>query len=300
VTPGVTGRPHRVSTSTSSITRWLLDSDPSIRWQVMRDLTDAPEAEIGAERARVATEGEGARLLALQAPDGRWGGAAWNRGWDSTMHVLWLLREMGLDPASDEARRAVGLVRDRVTWRGCGPPEADENPFFAGEVEPCINGQVGAVGAYFGQDVRGIVDRLLAEQLPDGGWNCEAENGSARSSFNTTICVLEALLAHPGERAVAAVVDMDDDLVRCRRMGADALDHEAAASGFDAIGQAAQARATALRRAAAPVVRDLDHEQAIIPPRADRSSRLHGLSGRIDRQGRGSRRRRILRHLSYR
>src|SRR5215813_10202144 len=88
-----------------SVIRWLLDSDPSIRWQVMRDLTDAPAEEVAAERARVATEGWGAQLLALQAPDGRWGGAAWNRGWDSTMHVLMLLRDMGLDPASDETRR---------------------------------------------------------------------------------------------------------------------------------------------------------------------------------------------------
>jgi hypothetical protein len=175
---------------------WLLDSDPSIRWQVMRDLTGAPAEEVAAERARVATEGAGARLLGLQGADGRWGGAAWNRGWNSTMHVLMLLRDLGLDPASDQARRAVGRVRDGVTWTGCGPPECDGNPFFAGEVEPCINGQVGAVGAYFGQDVRGIVDRLLAEQLPDGGWNCEAASGSTRSSFNTTICVLEALLEH--------------------------------------------------------------------------------------------------------
>ena len=181
---------------------WLLDSDPSIRWQVLRDLTGAPANEVAAERARVATEGTGARLLALQGTDGRWGGAAWNRGWNSTMHVLMLLREMGLDPASEPARRAVGLVRDGVTWKGCGPEECDGNAFFAGEVEPCINGQVGAVGAYFGQDVRGIVDRLLAEQLTDGGWNCEAANGSTRSSFNTTICVLEALLEH--ERAVGA------------------------------------------------------------------------------------------------
>jgi hypothetical protein len=182
-----------------TVVDWLLDSDPSVRWQVMRDLTDAPAEEVAAERARVATEGAGARLLALQATDGRWGGAAWNRGWDSTMHVLSLLREMGLDPASTEARRAVGLVRDRVTWQGCGPQECDGNPFFTGEVEPCINGQVAASGAYFGQDVRGIVDRLLGEQLPDGGWNCEAPKGSTRSSFNTTICVLEALLEH--ERA---------------------------------------------------------------------------------------------------
>ena len=178
---------------------WLLDSDPAIRWQVMRDLNGASEGEVAAERARVATEGFGARLLALQVDDGRWGGAAWNRGWDSTMHVLMLLRDMGLDLASDQARRAVGLVRDRVTWQGCGPQECDGNAFFEGEVEPCINGQVAAVGAYFGRDVRGIVDRLLGEQLPDGGWNCDAPNGSTRSSFNTTICVLEALLEY--ERA---------------------------------------------------------------------------------------------------
>jgi hypothetical protein len=182
-----------------SVIQWLLDGDPAIRWQVLRDLTDAPAEEVAAERARVATEGWGAQLLALQAPDGRWSGAAWNRGWDSTMHVLTLLREMGLDPASSAARRAVSLVRDRVTWRGCGPLECDDNPFFAGEVEPCINGQVAASGAYFGQDVQGLIARLLSEQLADGGWNCETENGSTRSSFNTTICVLEALLEY--ERA---------------------------------------------------------------------------------------------------
>src|SRR3954468_12923574 len=157
-----------------SVIQWLLDSDPSIRWQVMRDLLGAPADEVTAERARVATEGAGARLLALQGADGRWSGAAWNRGWNSTMHVLMLLRDMGLDPASAQARRALRLVCEQVTWQGCGPPQCDGNPFFAGEVEPCINAQVGAVGAYFGQDVQGIFERLLAEQLPDGGWNCEA------------------------------------------------------------------------------------------------------------------------------
>jgi hypothetical protein len=116
------------------------------------------------------------------------------------MHVLTLLREMGLDPASPAARRAVGLVRERVRWMGWdgdGTWRGEDfvgNPFFAGEVEPCINGQVAASGAYFGQDTQRIVDYLLREQMADGGWNCEAENGSTRSSFNTTICVLEALL----------------------------------------------------------------------------------------------------------
>ena len=180
----------------SSVIEWLLGGDPSIRWQTKRDLLCAPAAQVSSERARVATEGAGARLLALQGVDGRWGGAAWNHGWDSTMHVLMLLRDFGLDPASEQARRAVALVCENVTWQGCGPPECDANPFFAGEVEPCINAQVAAVGAYFGQEVQGIVDRLLAEQLPDGGWNCDAANGSTRSSFHTTICVLEALLEY--------------------------------------------------------------------------------------------------------
>lgn len=196
-----------------SVVDWLLDSDPSIRWQVMRDLTDAPADEVAAERARVATEGFGARLLALQAADGRWSGAAWNRGWDSTMHALTLLREMGLDPASVEARRAVGLVRDRVTWQSCSPAECHDNRFFEGEVEPCINGQVAASGAYFGADVGRLVDRLVGEQLPDGGWNCEAENGSTRSSFNTTMCVLEALLEH--ERTAGGT----PDVTRARLIG---------------------------------------------------------------------------------
>jgi hypothetical protein len=191
-------KPHTLQPD-HPVIKWLLDSDPSIRWQVMRDLTGAHEHEVSAERARVASEGWGAQLLSFQGPDGRWSGAAWNRGWDSTMHVLWLLRHLGLDPESAEAKRAVGLVRDNVTWKGSGPPECDDSPFFAGEMEACINGQVAAAGAYFRQDVGGLVERLLNEQLADGGWNCEAPDGSTRSSFNTTICVLEALLEY--ERA---------------------------------------------------------------------------------------------------
>ena len=120
------------------------------------------------------------------------------------MLVLMLLRDMGLDPASDEAQRALGRVRDRVVWEGWG--DDGRNPFFAGEEEPCINGQTGAAGAYFGQDIRLIIDRLLGEQLSDGGWNCEAMNGSTRSSFNTTICVLEALLAYEQAGHVSTAV----------------------------------------------------------------------------------------------
>jgi hypothetical protein len=186
----------------SAVLDWLLAGDPAIRWQTLRDLAHAPAQEVAAERARVATEGWGAQLLARQGDDGSWGGTAWNHGWDSTMHVLTLLCEMGLDPASEAARRAIGLVRERVHWMGWDWDGSWQgldfvgNPFFAGEVEPCINGQVGSSAAYFGQEIERILNRLLNEQLADGGWNCEAENGSTRSSFNTTICVLEALLEY--------------------------------------------------------------------------------------------------------
>jgi hypothetical protein len=112
------------------------------------------------------------------------------------MHALILLREFGLDPTSEAAIQAMKLIRDQVTWKDCGPEECEQNSYFTGEIEPCINGQVAASGAYFNQNVQGIIDRLLSEQLTDGGWNCEAEFGSTRSSFNTTICVLEALLEY--------------------------------------------------------------------------------------------------------
>src|SRR5439155_86111 len=181
-----------------AVVDWLLDSDPSISWQVMRDLTHEQTDVIAAERSRVATEGWGARLLALQAPDGQWGGRPWSDDWTDTFHALELLRQLGLDPESDQARRAAGLVRERVTWKGGAPVDTpwDDNRFFDGEVEPCINGNVVATGSYFGQDVEGLVDRLLREQLPDGGWNCEVENGATVSSFGTTINVLEGLLEH--------------------------------------------------------------------------------------------------------
>ena len=185
---------------------WLLDSDPAIRWQVLRDLVHAPADVVAAERGRVADEGWGARLLALQGEDGQWAGGAsfpapelvqpeddQGQPWISTLPALQLLQEVGVDPRSDRVRRAVASVRDHCRWEHAG------QPFFSGEVEPCINGRTVTMGTYFDQDVDDLVARLLGEQLEDGGWNCEAENGSVRSSFATTINVLEGLLAH--ERA---------------------------------------------------------------------------------------------------
>jgi hypothetical protein len=201
---------------------WLLDSDPAIRWQVLRDLVHAPNEVVASERTRVATEGWGARLLALQGEDGQWAGGAcfpaegWRRGkegqpWTSTLPTLQLLRDFGIDPSCERVRRAVALVRDHCRW------EHARQPFFSGEVEPCINGRTALLGAYFGQDVESVVARLLDEQLEDGGWNCEAENGSVRSSFHTTINVLEGLLAH--ERATRG----SEESVAARRRGEEYL-----------------------------------------------------------------------------
>ena len=191
-----------------SVIDWLLDSDPAIRWQVMRDLTHEPPDVIAAERSRIATEGWGARLLALQTPDGLWAGNAFSQDRTDTFHVLELLRRLGLDPSSAQAQRAIGLVREHVTW-GDGawwnPPWAADG-FFEGEVEPCINGNVVATGSYFGVDMAPLVDRLLGEQLSDGGWNCEVENGATVSSFGTTINVLEGLLEH--ERAIGGSAEV--------------------------------------------------------------------------------------------
>jgi len=179
-----------------SVIPWLLDADPAIRWQVKRDLTREPPDVVAAERARIATEDWGARLLALQAPDGLWAGNAFSQDRTDTFHVLELLRRLGLDPESEPAQAAVGLVREHVTW-GDGawwnPPWAEAG-FFDGEVEPCINGNIVSTGSYFGVDMTPLVERLLGEHLPDGGWNCEVENGATVSSFGTTINVLEGLL----------------------------------------------------------------------------------------------------------
>ena len=195
-----------------TVIEWLLDSDPAIRWQVMRDLTNAPADEVAAERVRVAREGWGAQLLAAQEPDGRWGGGTFFPRGIGTMDSLHLLYLLGLDPGSDEARRAIAPVHEAARW------DYDPNlRFFEGEVEPCINGRVVAIGAYFGQDVRGIVDRLLTEQMADGGWNCEQENGSIRGSFDTTINVLEGLLEY--ERSAGG----NGDVTAARRRGEEYL-----------------------------------------------------------------------------
>jgi hypothetical protein len=191
----------------NAVLKWLLDSDPSIRWQVMRDLTDEPGEVVAAERSRVASEGWGARLLGLQTADGHWGDDQ-EHGWMTTTDALALLKDLGVYPASKEVCGAIGLVRDRITWR-----QLDGRPFFDGETEACINGRILAAGAYFGAAVDRLLGRLLDEQLEDGGWNCEAPP-SKRSSFHSTICVLEGLLEY--EKAGGPTTAVTDARLRAQ------------------------------------------------------------------------------------
>jgi hypothetical protein len=184
--------------SDASVTRWLLEGDPAIRWQVMRDLSGESASVVATERSRVAREGWGQALLARQAPEGWW--APSDRGWMISMDALTLLREMGIDPSSDEARRAIARVKAHLMWKSLG-----NRPYFDGETEPCINGAILAFGSYFGERCDRIVDRLLDEQLADGGWNCEAPS-SVRSSFHSTIRVLEGLLEYERAWGVTATV----------------------------------------------------------------------------------------------
>lgn len=182
---------------------WLAASDPAIRWQVMRDLQDAPQDEWQRVRRTVETTGWGARLLDCQGDDGLWAGGAfvprdfdWStiktagQPWTATCWALSQLREFGLDPASPRARRIVEQITAHARW------DHEDEPFWDGETDECINGRTVADGAYFGVDVSSIVARLLREQQDDGGWNCERYNGSLRGSFDSTINVLEGLLAH--------------------------------------------------------------------------------------------------------
>ncbi|MEI5582625.1 MULTISPECIES: hypothetical protein [unclassified Agromyces] len=205
-------------TDDTDVITWLLEGDPAVRWQVRRDLSGEPAEQVAAERARVAREGWGARLLGLQGDDGYWGGHVYgpDRQRNSVMWTLQILRDFGVDPDAAPVRRAIERVERGVRWA-----EFDDLPYFHGEVEECVNGGVLANAAYFGVLGAGsdrIVARLLDERLPDGGWNCEPAEASQRSSFDSTLCVVEGLLAY--EQATGST---DAAVAEARRGGEEYL-----------------------------------------------------------------------------
>lgn len=180
---------------------WLLDSDPALRWQVERDLVGEPPEVWEATRARIAHEGYGAQLLALQDPDGQWAGGAFfpagyewgseeGQPWTATTPVLNLMREWGMDPAILRERRTAELLDQNSRW------EYDDLPYWGGEVDCCINGYTVSNGLWLGADIEPILQWFLEHQMEDGGWNCEWVEGSTRSSFHSTLNSLKPLLDH--------------------------------------------------------------------------------------------------------
>ncbi len=167
------------------IIAWLLAGDPAIRWQALRDLAGAPADAVAAERRRVAREGWGAAILALQQPNGQFG-AGDDPGWMQTIRALTLLRELGADPTDPAVAGTIARVKPlRFVWH-------DNRSFFEGETEACLNGRILGIGGFFGVPVETLQQRLLDGQLEDGGWNCDAPP-AVRSSIHSTICVLEGL-----------------------------------------------------------------------------------------------------------
>jgi hypothetical protein len=204
---------------------WLLDADPALRWQVERDLVGASPDVWEATRARIATEGFGARLLALQDPDGQWAGGSYfprdfdfhgpeaadgaGQPWTATTWSLNTLRDWGHDAGILDGTAELLAANSR--W------EYDDLPYWGGEVDCCINAYTLANGAWLGADVGGIAQWFLDRQMPDGGWNCEWVAGSTRSSFHSTLNALKGLLYYE------TVTGGSDALRAARRSGEEYL-----------------------------------------------------------------------------
>ncbi|HSJ46092.1 MAG TPA: hypothetical protein VK923_15570 [Euzebyales bacterium] len=188
-----------------SLIAWLMDGDPAVRWQVMRDLLGAPDAAVAEERAQVATRGWGARLLAAQDPDGRWAGGLYSPKWTSTTYTLLLLQRFGLPGSDPQAHAGCRLLWDSAARHDGGLTFGRTSR----EPETCITGMLVLLAAAFGLDderVDRTVHWLLRQQLPDGGWNCDSiRRGSTHGSFHTSITVLEALHAYGGAGGQVAV-----------------------------------------------------------------------------------------------
>lgn len=204
---------------------WLLDSDPALRWQVERDLLGEPAEVWRATRARVAGEGFGARLLALQDADGQWAGGAYfpaghdfsdegsGQPWTATTWTLNTLREWGLD--SSALAGTAGLLARNSRW------EYDQLPYWGGEVDCCINAYTLANGTWLGADVAGLPGWFVEHQLDDGGWNCEWVQGATRSSFHSTINSLIGLLAYEsatGDSSVRMARKRGEEYLLSRRL----------------------------------------------------------------------------------
>jgi hypothetical protein len=174
------------------IIAWLLDSDPSIRWQVKRDLLGEEDETFAQERMRVSTEGWGADLLSRQDTSGRWAGQLYDHKWISTTYTMQLLRRMGLDPGNPQAHIACQQLLE-------GGYKKDGALSFAktvSHIDLGVSGLVLSILAYFGypdQRVHTVLEFLLDQQLPDGSWVPEPGLERLQYIFAGTMLVLDGL-----------------------------------------------------------------------------------------------------------
>jgi hypothetical protein len=189
------------SSGPNSAIQWLLDGDPAVAWQTMRDLVGARDRDLARERKKVAREGWGARLLEQQNTAGKWAsehrsdGGLYTPKWTSTTYTMLMLRDFGLAPENRQARKACRHLLEGGHQRDGGLNYGLWGK-WTGWSETCITGMVLSILAYFQyEDSRldTIADHLLKQQMEDGGWNCRRRNGATHSSVHTTISVLEGL-----------------------------------------------------------------------------------------------------------
>ena len=181
---------------------YLMGGDPAIRWQAMRDLLGAPAEEWQKERARVAKEGWGARILAEQKADGSWPPGRWT----ASIWTFLTLMELGVPPDDKRLAGAFDQVAGRLMPKG----ETVSREDLKTRMDLCHLGFWLRIGGYFSpQDERltPLWETILNLQMEDGGWNCRIRTkpGVKHSSFHTTFNILEGLR----EAAMAGCIPMD-------------------------------------------------------------------------------------------
>jgi hypothetical protein len=178
------------------IINWLLAGDPSVRWQVERDLLKENESSYQQTRSLISQKGWGRKLLAEQDPDGTWGGGLYSPKWISTHYTLICLRRLGLDPSNPQAQKGCQHYLDKTFYELDGGINCHKSYQYS---ETCVTGMTLNFLSYFklpDPRLEDMVTFLLDQQMPDGGWNCESFKGATHSSVHTTISVLEGLLTY--------------------------------------------------------------------------------------------------------
>jgi hypothetical protein len=172
---------------------WLLENaDPSLEFQVRRDLLQEPTPSLAKYQNKIGKQGFVKLLLEKRKPDGHWGHDVYNPKWTCTHYVLFELMQLGISNENAPCIESAGLLLDYPAGNHGGINYAKT----VADSDLCINGMILNITSYFGLALAGqkcVIDYLLSTQMTDGGWNCEYLHGATHSSLHTTISVLEGI-----------------------------------------------------------------------------------------------------------